>query len=269
MEDTPITKLSPFVIEKALNSLIKAKSVKKLINNTLLIEVGKKTFSDLLLKQKYFYNLKIKVYPHNTRNSSKGVVRSPDLSLCTLDEIKNNLHKQGTTDAKQISIKRNNQIIPTNTYVLNFNIPKPPTEIKIGYLITEVETYIPNPLRCHNCQKFRHQKKKCTRPPICKNCGETGNHIDCQQPPKCANGKQNHSADSKECELWRKEKRILEVKHTKNISYLVEVRKFIENSLATTTYANIVQTHKKLYPKSRNDDSLRYDKSNKRIEDTT
>ena len=55
----------------------------------------KKKFSALLLKQKYFYNLKIKVYPHNTLNSSKGVVRSPDLSLCTFDEIKNNLHGQG------------------------------------------------------------------------------------------------------------------------------------------------------------------------------
>ena len=41
LEDTPITKLSPFIIEKTLNSLIKAKSVKKLINNTLLIEVEK------------------------------------------------------------------------------------------------------------------------------------------------------------------------------------------------------------------------------------
>ena len=29
MEDTPITKLSPFIIEKSLNSLIKAKFVKK------------------------------------------------------------------------------------------------------------------------------------------------------------------------------------------------------------------------------------------------
>ena len=167
-------------------------------------------------------------------------MRSPDLSPCTLDEIKNNLHKQGVTDAKQISIKRNNQIIPTNTYILNFNTPKPPTEVKIGYLITKVETYIPNPLRCHNCQKFGHHKEKCTRSPIYKNCGETGNHIDCQQPPKCENCKQNHSADSKEYELWRKEKRILEVKHTKNISYS-EVRKFIKNCLVTTTWANIVQ----------------------------
>ena len=131
-------------------------------------------------------------------------------------------------------------IIPTNTYILNFNTPKPPTIIKIGYLITKVETYIPNPLRCHNCQKFGHHKEKCTRPSMCKNCGETGNHLDCQQPPKCANCKQNHSADSKECELWRKGKRILEIKPTQNISYL-EARNFIENSLATTTYTNIVK----------------------------
>ena len=163
-------------------------------------------------------------------------MRSPDLPLCTLDEIKSNRCKQGITDAKRISIKRNNQIILTNTYILNFNNPKQPTEIKIGYLITKVETYIPNPLRCHYCQKFGHQKEKCTRPPTCKNCGETGHHIDCQKPPKCANCKQNHSADSKECKLWKK--RILEVKHTKNISY-PEVRKFTENSLPTTTYANI------------------------------
>ena len=121
------------------------------------------------------------------------------------------------TDTKQISIKRNNQIISTNTYILNFNTPKPPTEIKISYLITKVETFISNPLRCHNCQKFGHHKEKCTRPPICKNCGETGNHIDCQQPPKCANCKQNHSADSKEWELWRKKKNTRSKTHQKYI----------------------------------------------------
>ena len=63
MEATPITKLSSFIIEKIQLSLIKPKSVKKLINNTLLVKVSKKTFPDL--QQKYFYNLKIKTYPYN------------------------------------------------------------------------------------------------------------------------------------------------------------------------------------------------------------
>ena len=50
-EDTPLTKLSPFIIEKTLSSMVKPKSVKKLVKNTLLVEVIKKTYSDLLLEQ--------------------------------------------------------------------------------------------------------------------------------------------------------------------------------------------------------------------------
>ena len=165
-------------------------------------------------------------------------MRNPDLSLCTLDEIKTNLCKQGVTDAKRISIKRSNEIISTNTYILNFNTPKPPTEIKIGYLITKVETYIPNPLRCYNSQKFGHHKEKCTRPPTCKNTRRNWKPYRLSTAPKMC--KQNHSANSKECELWKKEKRILKVKHAKNIS-CPEARKFIENSLTTTTYANIAK----------------------------
>ena len=116
MEDTPITKLSPFIIEKTLSTLIKPKSVKKLLSNTLLVEVPKKTFSDLLLEQKYFYNLKIKSYLYNSLNLSKGVLRSPDLSLSTLDEIKTNFCKLGVTDAQIFSIKKNNQTILTHIF---------------------------------------------------------------------------------------------------------------------------------------------------------
>ena len=56
----------------------------------------------------------------------------------------------------------------------------------------------------------------------------------------CKLKKKNHSADSKGGELWKKEKITREVKHTKNIPY-PEAKKLIENSLATTTYANIAK----------------------------
>ena len=77
------------------------------MNNTLLVGIPKKTL-DLLLEQKYFYNLKIKAYSYNYLNTSKGVVRRLDHSLCTLDEIKTNSYKQCVTDAQRISIKKNN-----------------------------------------------------------------------------------------------------------------------------------------------------------------
>ena len=104
-----------------------------------------------------------------------------------------------------------------------------------------LETYIPNPLRCHNCQKFGHHKEKCTRPPICKNCGETGNHIHYQQPQNVQTANKIIQHIQKNVNYGEKKKRILEVKHTKNIS-CPEARKFIENSLATTTYGNIVKS---------------------------
>ena len=57
---------------------------------------------------------------------------------------------------QRISIMKNDKIIQTNTYILNFNAPKNPSKIKIGYIITQVKTDIPNPLRCHHYRRFMH-----------------------------------------------------------------------------------------------------------------
>ena len=56
-----------------------------------------------------------------------------------------------------------------HTYILTFNKPTTPTSIRIGYINTKIEIYIPNPLRC---QKYGHPRNKCTRPPICAKCGK-------------------------------------------------------------------------------------------------
>ena len=130
-------------------------------------------------------------------------MRSSDLAPCTLDEIKTNLCKQSVTDGQRISIEKNYQTTLTNSYILSFNTLRPPIEIKIGYTIMKIEIYIPNPLRCHNCQNFGRHKEKCTRPLVCKAYREIGiDHLNCKQSLKCVNFKQNHATDSKECETW-------------------------------------------------------------------
>ena len=128
-KDGPITKLSPFITEKILSSMNKPKSIKKLAN-TLLVEATKKTNSNLLLEQKYFYNLWIKTCPLNSLKLSKSVMRSSDLPLCTLDEIPINFCKQGITDTQRISKKQNDKIIQTNKYILSFNTLKTSTKIE-------------------------------------------------------------------------------------------------------------------------------------------
>ena len=73
-------------------------------DDNLLIEVDKKAYADNLLKI-FFGNLKIKAFANNSLNTSKGVVRCSEISLCILDVMKTYFQCQGVSDAKHISIK--------------------------------------------------------------------------------------------------------------------------------------------------------------------
>ena len=61
-----------------------------------------------------FHNISVKTYPHKSLNVSSGVVRSKELSLCTIEEIKRDLKKQGVTEVKRVSIKKEGETIETN-----------------------------------------------------------------------------------------------------------------------------------------------------------
>ena len=97
-----------------------------------------------MLKWKQFGKLNIKTYPHPNLNFSKGVIKSPDLVSCSLDEIRLHLKPQGVTDVRRISIHKETRIINTNIPTFN----KPTTSIRIVYINTKTETDILNPLRC-------------------------------------------------------------------------------------------------------------------------
>ena len=157
----PITNLLPFIIEKVISTNLISITVKKLKNQTLLIEVEKRKHADFLLKMTKFHNISVKTYPHKSLNVSKGVVRSKELSLCTIEEIKRKLKKQGVTKVKIISIKKEGKTIETNTYIMNFNTQKISEKIKVGYTMESLEQYIPNPLLCYKCQKYGYHEDNC------------------------------------------------------------------------------------------------------------
>ena len=83
--ETPITQLSPFIIEKVISSNLTPINLKKLKNQTSLVEVAKKKNADFLLKMTRFHNTVIKTHLHKSLNVSKGIVRSKELSLCSLE----------------------------------------------------------------------------------------------------------------------------------------------------------------------------------------
>ena len=64
---------------------------------------------------------------------------------------------QGVKEIRNINVRRNGVLKRTNSYVLTFNTPILPN------------IYVPNPLRCYNCQFFGHHESRCTR----KKCVQT------------------------------------------------------------------------------------------------
>ena len=121
---------------------------------------------------------------------------------------------------------------------MTFNTHKILKEIKIGYQKINVEPYIPNPLKCYKYQRFGHHQDQCTWPPVCGRYGEYDIHNDCQKDYKGANCQGNHGAGSRDCEVWKKEKKITKLKHTQNITYS-EARKMVE----TTKYAGVTKKY--------------------------
>ena len=89
---------------------------------------------------------------------------------------------------------------------------------------------------------FGHHENKCGRQAICVNCSMPGHCASgqCQRPAKCANCSGDHSANSKDCPQWEKERKILKIKCENNLSF-PEARKQFEQFYQARTYASAVK----------------------------
>ena len=242
-KEETISSLSPFLVHKTIMSLTgEPKSIKTLRSGDLLIQCAKESHEKTLLQMKIFCNLKCSVKPHSSLNTSKGIVRCPALSKVTTEHIIEFMGEQGVTDVRRITVRRDGILKPTNTIVLTFNTPILPTVVKIGFIQVKVDVYIPNPLRCYNCQVFGHHENKCGRHPVCCNCAQPEHCASgqCDKPAKYVNCSGDHPANSKECPQWEKEKQILKIKCEQNISFR-EAQKQYEQFNGAKTYASAVK----------------------------
>ena len=233
IEDGALTKLSPFAIQKAIVGLAgEPKSIKK-IKTGLLVECHLEKHSTCLLKSTIFCNVPIKVTSHASLNSSKGVIRCRELEGVSEEEMCENLSSQGITSVRRIKVRRNNELLPTNTFILTFDIPILPPSIKAGYLNIPVEPFIPNPLRCFKCQRFGHGQNTCRGKLICARCGLPDHDSKtCTKDTICANCKGNHCAYSRECPRWKCEKQVQQVRVHNRLSF-PEARKLVEMAAPT------------------------------------
>ncbi|XP_067653321.1 uncharacterized protein [Haliotis asinina] len=235
-------KLNPFAISKAIQGICgEVKNVSRLRGGSLLVECARRQQSLNLLSVTKFANVDVAVSVHRTLNSCRGIVR--DRAHCLLDmseqEIAAELESQGVTSVKRFSTKQDGIIRKTNTYLFTFSQSTLPQFIKAGYFNIGVEMYIPNPLRCYNCQQFGHGSRSCSNSMVCHRC--SGNHdgSDCENDFHCSNCGDKHMASSKLCPQWQRQAQIMKIKCQNNISF-AEAKKLVTHQStpsSSVTYA--------------------------------
>jgi len=246
-----LASLSPFVIERAMKCYSSAvQNVKKLRSGALLVEATREAQANNLLKMTEFASVPVKVSAHRTLNTTKGVIRSLELSKLSSDELLHELQSQGVVAVQNIFQTREGQKRKTATIILTFCNSSLPPNIRAGYEQLRVETYIPNPLRCFKCQQFGHGQQTCSKKPICAKCGlEAHGDNECSRTVQCVNCKGDHPSFAPSCPTWKKEKEICRVKAVNGVSF-ADARKLVSTVAQTpapgVSYSNAVTMRKEM-----------------------
>lgn len=99
--------------------------------------------------------------------------------------------------------------------LLTFDLFNLPTQIDIAWRRVNIRQYIPNPMRCRNCQLLGHTVKHCRGIAVCKNCSlPPHDPLKCTRT-FCANCHADHPASSNKCPKYVQAKQIQAIKVTK------------------------------------------------------
>ncbi|GFW51402.1 uncharacterized protein TNCV_4603521 [Trichonephila clavipes] len=216
-----LTNISPFLIEKAFTSSIgEVKSIRKMRSGDLFLEVSSAKQATALINLQKLAHLDVTVAPHSNLNFSRGVISPADFLNVSTEEIKENMKAQKVWDVRRITIRRDGQVLNTKHLFLTFSTPDLPQTVKMAYIRCPVRPYIPNPLRCFQCQRYGHSKNVCRGQPTCPRCGESGHDsTDCTKKEQCLNCKGEHLAYLRSCPTWITEKEITADKIKEKVSY--------------------------------------------------
>ncbi|XP_062552020.1 uncharacterized protein LOC134217274 [Armigeres subalbatus] len=233
--------VSPVLVEKFIQSFCgEVHSAKKTRDGKIFVTVKNESQARNLAKmEKMTDGITVNVYEHKTLNSCKVVIFCRDVREDSDTDILAMLSEQGITEVKQIMKGREENKTSTGIFVLTVKGTKPPSELKLGYIVLETRPWYPNPLRCFKCLKFGHTSKNCSSEKKCSKCGELY-HEECTNSEKCINCGNKHGAFSKECPTLKQEKAITKVKVDKNISFW-EARKIVENE-GKSTYSDTLKS---------------------------
>ncbi|KAH8027936.1 hypothetical protein HPB51_011166 [Rhipicephalus microplus] len=137
------------------------------------------------------------------RSQSSGVVQGVDGDYT--DEA---LLAAVSSDVPVIAARRQG-----TSLVLRFASPVPPTRVRLFRMVFEVRPSRPRPLQCRRCGRYGHIAVTCRGPERCLRCGgHHGKDANCTNKLRCLHCGRPHSADSADCQLWQRERRLATIK---------------------------------------------------------
>ena len=215
-------------------------------NGSLVVRTQNRAQTKALLKCTNFCEKPVTVSLHPSRNSTKGTIFAPEMRFMSEEEILHGLRVEGVSHVRRLTTFRDGQRKDTNLLVLTFETTTLPDTLLAGHIRYSVRVYIPNPLRCFNCQRFGHSSKFCKQSPRCQRCGEAPHEgSPCSSPAKCLScDSTEHGTNSNQCPVWKREKEICAVKATNGVSYQ-QARRTVEETNpkpSIKTYAQAAKT---------------------------
>ena len=131
--EQPVSKLSPFIIDKAIRSAVgTVKTIRSLRNGDFLLEVSSATQSRIVNKLDNLAGCPVTASPHRTLNSCKGVIRCGPLVDCDKQDTLNELKPQGVSDITNITVKDDSDSRRnTNIFIITFKAPSIPKHLHV------------------------------------------------------------------------------------------------------------------------------------------
>ena len=233
--------VSPYAMGKAIEGLTSTPyKLTRAKSGLYVVEVTSDTASKTLLNTKTIANQGVKITPHRSLNSSRGVITSRSLLGASDADLLDDLKNQGVSKVTRILRNRRE---PTNSIIITFNSPSPKHQVHVLNQAIDVKAYVALPMRCFKCQKFGHMKTKCTKKDVCPRCSEAHPENECKASTlKCPNCHGDHSSSDKKCPKYVEMKNILEISAKKRISVKDAKKEFLLQN--GNNYAKIAASKK-------------------------
>ena len=254
-EDGPLSSLSPFQRREACDRMGKVTRCDRLRDGHLEVEFVRYedaeralsmktlTFTKREHGEKQAVTVNVSFSPHMSKNFSKGVIRCADLRYVPEEEIVDGLSEFGVVGAKKMKFRKGDELRETDVVTLTFDKTDLPDHVMVGYVRIGVRPFVPNPMRCFNCQRYGHTSTSCRGKKLCAWCGCEGHSKnDCtREQPYCVNCKEDHSVTDKECPAFKREKDILALMVSGKMTFR-EARASYEASHPRKSYSQVAAT---------------------------